>query len=240
MHSPLAHGPLAIALIDSTQTAEVAVAINASLQFAIDNRLPPYPDHNTQTSEPNNLNGWASPTSDYEWNLVGESSPPKVNGSSGWIDELTKEQYYGWGLPEPKHDKNKVETDLITAHLQSSGGLTELCKEDYNGWGVPVSKPVENNTEATYMPQSKNVPFAPPIPMEGLNEGSIQYLSIDLSPVDLSVPCLENDKFGMSSEVKYEGSSSSCMIFWEAPVEGASVLCGHMAGCMAYLDEVKT
>ncbi|WCJ17645.1 hypothetical protein M5689_000048 [Euphorbia peplus] len=35
------------------------------------------------------------------------------------------------------------------------------------------------------------------------------------------------------------GGSSSCIICREAPVEGACIPCGHMAGCMACLNKIK-
>lgn len=35
------------------------------------------------------------------------------------------------------------------------------------------------------------------------------------------------------------GGSSSCVICLDGPVEGAFIPCGHMAGCMPCLNEIK-
>ncbi|PON98669.1 Cdk-activating kinase assembly factor [Trema orientale] len=75
---------------------------------------------------------------------------------------------------------------------------------------------------------------APPLP-----DGPIQYPSIDSSPIDISNPAVESvpAKVGDGKE---DGVSSSCVICLDAPVEGACIPCGHMAGCMSCLNEIKT
>nr|XP_023907518.1 putative E3 ubiquitin-protein ligase XBAT35 [Quercus suber]XP_023907519.1 putative E3 ubiquitin-protein ligase XBAT35 [Quercus suber]XP_023907520.1 putative E3 ubiquitin-protein ligase XBAT35 [Quercus suber]POF16970.1 isoform 2 of putative e3 ubiquitin-protein ligase xbat35 [Quercus suber] len=83
----------------------------------------------------------------------------------------------------------------------------------YNGWGVPDSGPVCNPTK--HAQTSDNIsPSAPPIP-EDLDGASV------------------------TNDMKDKGSSSSCAICFEAPIEGACIPCGHMAGCMACLNEIK-
>ena len=83
----------------------------------------------------------------------------------------------------------------------------------YNGWGVPDSGPVGNPTQ--HAQTNDNIsPSAPPIP-EDLDGGSV------------------------TNDMKDEGSSSSCAICFEAPIEGAGIPCGHMAGYMACLNEIK-
>ena len=83
----------------------------------------------------------------------------------------------------------------------------------YNGWGVPESGPVGNPNQ--HAQTSDNVsPSAPPIP-EDLDGASV------------------------TNEMKDGGNSSSCAICFEAPIEGACIPCGHMAGCMACLNEIK-
>ena len=83
----------------------------------------------------------------------------------------------------------------------------------YNGWGVPDSGPVGNPTQ--HAQTSDNIsPSAPPLP-EDLDGASV------------------------TNDMKDEGSSSSFAICFEAPIEGACIPCGHMAGCMACLNEIK-
>lgn len=216
-HTPLLDDTQSSAPIDSTETAEqaaeLAMEINASLQSVIENRPPRHPNNSTQTSKPYHLNGWDSSTNyttHNGWGSASDSSPE--TSSSDWISEATKEQHNGWGLPKKKLNNNNTEVN-------------------YNGWRLPLSESTDNNTNI--------IPSAPPIPIEGLDDGPIQYPSIDFSPIDILVPSLGNEKVGTKSEVKNEDDISSCVICWEAPVEGACVPCGHMAGCMACLDEIK-
>ncbi|KHN30573.1 putative E3 ubiquitin-protein ligase XBAT34 [Glycine soja] len=80
-------------------------------------------------------------------------------------------------------------------------------------------------------------PSAPPIANEILADGPIQYPSIDLSPVDMASPDAEKLPKG---EKNAGGRGSSCVICLDAPAEGACIPCGHVAGCMSCLNEVKS
>ncbi|KAG4911016.1 hypothetical protein JHK82_057024 [Glycine max] len=81
-------------------------------------------------------------------------------------------------------------------------------------------------------------PSAPPITNEIPGDGPIQYPSIDLSPVDMASP--DAEKLLKEGEKSAGGSSSSCVICLDAPAEGACIPCGHVAGCMSCLNEVKS
>ncbi|KAL7609549.1 hypothetical protein Lser_V15G13887 [Lactuca serriola] len=102
----------------------------------------------------------------------------------------------------------------------------------------------ENNDEATtstsyhphteYNTYSQIVPTAPPMvpsapPLSDMvdDDGPIHYPSID----SVSAP----SEKGKESN----NDSSTCVICLDAPVEGACIPCGHMAGCMSCLTEVK-
>lgn len=80
-----------------------------------------------------------------------------------------------------------------------------------------------------------SIPSAPPMPDMVDDDGPIHYPSIDSSstPINLSEtgPCDENEKSN--------NDSSSCVICLDSPVEGACIPCGHMAGCMICLNEIK-
>ncbi|KAM0069484.1 putative transcription factor C2H2 family [Helianthus debilis subsp. tardiflorus] len=71
-----------------------------------------------------------------------------------------------------------------------------------------------------------SVPSAPLLP-EMMDDGPVHYPSIDSNPND------------QSEKEKNDNDSSSCVICLDAPVEGACIPCGHMAGCMACLNEIK-
>ncbi|XP_055959778.1 probable E3 ubiquitin-protein ligase XBOS34 [Mercurialis annua] len=132
------------------------------------------------------------------------------------------------------------------SEASSSVRVDNSTKEEHNGWGVwpfgwsvwPFSKQGRVDTQTT-VPVAQTsgavIPSAPPIP----DEGPIQYPSIDSSPVDYSAPPEEHASYA-TSNVKNEGdSASSCIICWEAPMEGACIPCGHIAGCMGCLSEIK-
>lgn len=74
-------------------------------------------------------------------------------------------------------------------------------------------------------------PSAPPISV--IDDGPIQYPSIDSGPIDISARAEQKKEDGGS------GGSSSCVICLDAPVQGACIPCGHMAGCMSCLNEIK-
>ncbi|XP_051129350.1 putative E3 ubiquitin-protein ligase XBAT35 [Andrographis paniculata] len=79
---------------------------------------------------------------------------------------------------------------------------------------------------------SPAIPSAPPA------DGPIEYPSIDASPIDIpsssldAVPDEGNGK-------KDDAATLCCTICLDAPLEGACVPCGHLAGCMSCLTEVK-
>lgn len=75
------------------------------------------------------------------------------------------------------------------------------------------------------------IPSAPPV-----LDGPIEYPSIDMSPVDVLSPSM-GAILGKAKEGDH--ATSSCTICLDAPLEGACVPCGHMAGCMQCLNEVK-
>ncbi|PRQ36597.1 putative transcription factor C2H2 family [Rosa chinensis] len=68
---------------------------------------------------------------------------------------------------------------------------------------------------------SESIPSAPPVSDDCLND-PFQCRSTDSSPIQ-----------------EGENASSSCVICMDAPVEGAFIPCGHMAGCMACLNDIK-
>ncbi|KAL1294664.1 hypothetical protein HN51_055457 [Arachis hypogaea] len=132
----------------------------------------------------------------------------------------------------------------------SSSGGANRSKLGFLGTQNPntsESKPVQEvheNASAGHAASSLDFdPSAPPAPPAADDDipvdGPIQYPSIDISPVDMSSPVVEN--LPKDEEGKHAGGSgSSCVICLDAPAEGACIPCGHVAGCMSCLNEVKT
>ncbi|GAV85348.1 Ank_2 domain-containing protein/zf-C3HC4_3 domain-containing protein [Cephalotus follicularis] len=139
------------------------------------------------------------------------------------------------------HNHNSMGATMAFAPLKLSGN-----KWATNETGASGSSTQYNQTQDDVIPADQttvtppdSIPTAPPIADEILEAGPIQYPSIDFSPVDVSSTPIENllDRTG---EMKEDGgASSSCVICLDAPVEGACVPCGHMAGCMSCLEEIK-
>ncbi|XP_065861822.1 putative E3 ubiquitin-protein ligase XBAT35 isoform X2 [Euphorbia lathyris] len=136
----------------------------------------------------------------------------------------------------------------INASIQSSMEETPVI-ETYpseasasSSWNNPVNTETSKATDhdsigAVEAPEP--VPSAPVIIDEMREDGPVEYPSIDFGPVDMtSLP--EEKLAGRSGKQKEDGdSSSSCVICLDAPVEAACIPCGHMAGCMSCLKEVK-
>lgn len=201
----------------AAEAVELAMGINASIQSASVNG--PLPQNTDQNSESDNTNGWGNYAENASNNGWGPAVGTSNSGASnnGWMDEPAREDYNGWGVPDsgPVGNQNK--------HAQTSDNVPTV---------------VPSNNGISMLVPSASAPSAPPIPEDVLDEGPIHYPSVDYSPVDLSVPAIEAGA-SVGNDVKDGGSSSSCVICWEAPIEGACIPCGHMAGCMSCLNEIK-
>lgn len=87
-----------------------------------------------------------------------------------------------------------------------------------------------------YSPVS--IPSAPIGNAAATDDGPIQYPSLDMSPIDASSPTVAVTSRSRQ-ENSDDASSSCCTICLDAPVEGACIPCGHMAGCLSCLNEIK-
>ncbi|CAJ1976435.1 unnamed protein product [Sphenostylis stenocarpa] len=167
----------------AVEDTELAMAISASLQSAMQER-PPYPD-----TRPN---------------VDASSSSSAVNaGNHGFL-----------GTP----NSNTSDSELVQE--ANPGGNSQHLKSHVNASALDFN------------------PSAPPIVGDIPTDGPIQYPSIDLSPVDIAssdVEKLRNEEGKTAS-----GNGSSCVICLDAPAEGACIPCGHVAGCMSCLNEVKS
>ncbi|XP_047317948.1 putative E3 ubiquitin-protein ligase XBAT35 [Impatiens glandulifera] len=70
------------------------------------------------------------------------------------------------------------------------------------------------------------LPSAPPMDYTIKEDDPIHYPKIDVSHID-------------SSKEEVVKEDLSCVICLDAPIEGACVPCGHMAGCISCLKEIK-
>ncbi|KAG6774605.1 hypothetical protein POTOM_021965 [Populus tomentosa] len=209
--------PTTVPVVGSAEAVGLAMAIGGSIQSTTeDNPLHP---NSHQSSEVINANGWEDLVrgdGNNRWGMAvasthSEAPTHSEARSSGWMGEAPKEDYNGCAVPNMGPSGSQ-------GHVQTRYDIP------------PVSETSGGNTAS--------VPSAPPIPDEELDAGPIHHLSFDFSLLDLSAPAIELGA-SVTSDVNKGGSSSSCIICWEAPVEGACIPCGHMAGCMTCLSEIK-
>ncbi|KAE9612068.1 putative transcription factor C2H2 family [Lupinus albus] len=174
----------------AAEDPELAMAIHASLQHAINDR-PPFPD-----AHPN-----------FE-----ASSSIGVNNTSkhGFVGTENPSTSESVNLHEPEQGGNNQHVQILENDNVSAGHTTSGL--DFN-------------------------PSAPPVTDVVPVDGPIQYPAIDLNPIDMSSTVVEKLP---KQEKDGDGNSSSCVICLDAPAEGACIPCGHVAGCMSCLNEVKT
>ncbi|KAJ3688933.1 hypothetical protein LUZ61_018097 [Rhynchospora tenuis] len=142
-------------------------------------------------------------------------------GTNGWAkSSSTPFTFDGWGPPSSGTQKN------YTDEASSS--------TDLNRWASLDTSQAQNPV------QTQSAPSAPPI-SESFYTGPIRYPSIDSSPVHISaitgtVNTTADAVTGSSDKKEQAGT---CVICLDAPVDGACIPCGHMAGCMGCLRGIK-
>ncbi|TVU00985.1 hypothetical protein EJB05_53562, partial [Eragrostis curvula] len=206
----------------SKEDVELAMAINASIQSAIAEGVP-----NVQPTAPaTNSNGWGNPPSNSlnGWGPPVAPAPSKISGQAK-VDAPSSSTYNGLG-------------ELVgTSSGQSSS------RPDKSQTNPPIVIPQEA------LP-SLPTPTAPPFAEETFYNGPIQYPSIDSTPVDVTMPATTEGVTTATSakpgedEANVSGSGNTptgtCVICLDAPVEGACIPCGHMAGCMSCLKDIES
>lgn len=180
----------------TAEDVELATAINASLQSAMQERPPHLGIHPVSQSDP------STSRIDSESSSSEPASPNQGSSSSGYRGPETA----------------PVEVVAQQSQTQSGPSITESMKEN----SAPAS-----------------IPSAPPLEDSVIEDGPIHYPSIDDSPLDFAPPPVETKDAGHAGKDESGTSSSSCVICLDAPIEGTCIPCGHMAGCMSCLNEIK-
>ncbi|XP_020204281.1 putative E3 ubiquitin-protein ligase XBAT35 [Cajanus cajan] len=124
----------------------------------------------------------------------------------------------------------------VQSNFEASSSSNAVNTGNHSFLGTP--NPDKSDSELVHdaNPGLEFNPSAPPITDEIPTDGPIQYPSIDSSPVDLASPDVEK----LPKEENNASGSGSCVICLDAPAEGACIPCGHVAGCMSCLNEVKS
>ncbi|XP_022874616.1 putative E3 ubiquitin-protein ligase XBAT34 [Olea europaea var. sylvestris] len=137
---------------------------------------------------------------------------------------------------------NPGNSDIWGASITHKGSDETLQKEGPSGCQaqhIPTQNIIPSVVQSTLKnPSTVSVPSAPPVADAVPDDGPIHYPSIDSSPVDLSSDAVDALLASLDGKIE-DNAASSCTICLDAPVEGACVPCGHMAGCMSCLNEIK-
>jgi len=207
----------------SKEDVELAMAINASIQSAIAEGVPNVqPNASTPST-----NGWGIPPSNSHngWGPPAAPAPSKLSSQSqAQADTPSSSTYNGWDMPG-------------TSSSQSSSRSNK----------TQINPPVVIPQEAL---PALPTPTAPPFAEETFYSGPVQYPSVDATPVDVVMPATTEGGTAAASarpgENEANASSSgntpsgTCVICLDAPVEGACIPCGHMAGCMSCLKDIES
>ncbi|PIA36412.1 hypothetical protein AQUCO_03400356v1 [Aquilegia coerulea] len=212
----------------TTEDVDLAMGINASIDSAMVKKPPqPRPCHSSGLNHTNGLIYRADENDNVWWlHLLGAAYPSKVC-SSKRLNKPVNDMYNG---PSSSTTKQRLPSD------------TPIMPENPGRIAIPSAPPIPDG--ADYGPEIDYnqldlsgrivIPSAPPIPED---EDSVP--ETNSSPIDLPGQCLEN-KGARKNELKEDGNvSSACAICWDAPREGACLPCGHRAGCMSCLNELK-
>ncbi|KAL4588062.1 hypothetical protein LXL04_000940 [Taraxacum kok-saghyz] len=159
-----------------------------------------------QNSESSEQSGWEN-IEEENTRFGGWGSSPVSTSSgaiaNGWADEPPKHEYNGWGSSYPDGKSTTPETST-NGWLTDDNQLAESEPEFVNGESFPCPP----------------VPSAPPLPDNDLNDhdasNTFNHLGFDFVKKD--VVSMDQSKNG----------DGSCVVCWEAPVDGACVPCGHM------------
>ncbi|KAA8527773.1 hypothetical protein F0562_035358 [Nyssa sinensis] len=153
------------------------------------------------------------------------------HASTSWTDSVNTSSHGGLGAPgAPALSKGSSSG----CEIQEAGPSGNLIQQIQTQSEIPAV------VETTHIPAPvpAPIPSVPPVECVVMDDNPIHYPSIDSSPVDLSSPSVENMP-ARADEKKEDSGTSSCVICLDAPVEGACIPCGHMAGCMSCLNEIK-
>ncbi|XP_024021110.1 putative E3 ubiquitin-protein ligase XBAT34 isoform X1 [Morus notabilis] len=235
---------------DKKQLLSLYEACRGVVQVSSNTDVIPSPiHHNTQTSIGGAELGMASsdpiqPASAYAFRAPNSYPIPEASNTNGWGTSANDDSYNGWG------------SAVGTTHSEknNTGWMNGQVKEDHNGWSElghepqPLGKQTKHSqtcAESTSSVSKNNdasvsvssAASAPLIPEKISAEGPIHYPSLNLDEDSSSQPT--DDEASASNCKKAGGHSSSCVVCWEAPKEGACIPCGHMACCMSCLIEIK-
>lgn len=153
----------------------------------------------------------------------------------GWRDDEKRSTHSGWS------SSSEAGPDRVSENSEVPSKRPEPVPE------ATAHGPTQLEELAAGPSTPSAPPSAPPLPAEYVASGSayngpIQYPSIDTSPVklDFSAVTPQEEPAAAPSAPKAEEKGSQCVVCWDAPAQGVCIPCGHLAGCMDCLSEIKS
>ncbi|RAL38813.1 hypothetical protein DM860_013494 [Cuscuta australis] len=139
------------------------------------------------------------------------------------------------------HERPILEAELESGSVASTSFTNPMeLKAGPSSNEIQHSRtPIETSVICTKVEnpiQAPILPSAPIIGNEEIDQGPIHYPSIDTSHVEFFSQYVEN--VAAAPHEDKEQPNATCVICLDAPIEGACVPCGHMAGCMCCLGDI--
>ncbi|KAL0814318.1 hypothetical protein Bca101_070761 [Brassica carinata] len=151
------------------------------------------------------------------------------------------------GIPQPRRVFLQTAPSAHHAMSETPNAIHHSVGEESSSTAPPPPPPSSGKASTSVLNSQESVilhehsPSAPPLTddhIETLEDGPVHYPTIDSTPVD--VPSSSPLPASAEGEKKEDGSSGQCSICLDAPSDVVCVPCGHLAGCMSCLIEIKS
>ncbi|WZZ58667.1 hypothetical protein YC2023_058774 [Brassica napus] len=151
------------------------------------------------------------------------------------------------GIPQPRRVFLQTAPSAHHAMSETPNAIHHSVGEESSSTAPPPPPPSSGKASTSVLNSQESVilhehsPSAPPLTddhIETLEDGPVHYPTIDSTPVDV----LSSSPLPASAEgeKKEDGSYGQCSICLDAPSDVVCVPCGHLAGCMSCLIEIKS
>jgi hypothetical protein len=176
-------------------------------------------------------------------------SPPENAAAKfgGWgVDEKQQSGYNGWSSSNEEAGPSRGQ-DFAGKQSKQPDSESKVKPED-----SPVAEATASDVllhaPGTTSAALPSPPSAPPLPADYAalensdNVGAIHYPPVDTSPaqVDLAAVAPSNEKVAAAAATaSSQDGANQCVVCWDAPAQGVCIPCGHLAGCMSCLSEIK-
>lgn len=180
-------------------------------------------------------------TSQSEHNKDSEDGKRKTTTSTkfgGWDNEDAPSNFNGWSASSEAGPSrvDKVNEPLEEHHQHPQPAPTPIPVLNQEDEASTTTTTSSIPTVPISTSSSPPAPSAPPLPT---GTDLIHYPSIDLSPVQIDYSAITPHEDPPASDSAADEKGGQCVVCWDAPAQGVCIPCGHLAGCMDCLTEIK-